>query len=201
MIHKYSLYSLNKLKSIKSALFLITLNHYINKKYFLIIIILFSFTSEQNEISLTIEGTGQLNFINEAFNLCPYEVYVNYDKKDNSFKSYDFEKSLNNVKIKFNNKIGTCQSMFEGLLNIIEIDLSNFDASEVTSMASMFNSCINLKKITFGNMKTSSVKNMEFLFYNCTKLFSIDLSNFDTSSVITMNHMFSHCESLLSLDD
>ena len=143
MIHKYSL---SELKTIKSELLLITLNHYINKKYFLIIIILFCFPSEQNEISLTIEGSGQLNFINENFNLYPYEVFVNYDKKENSIKSYDFEKSLNNVKIKFNNKIGTCQSMFEGLSNIIEIDLSNFDASEVTSMASMFNSCISLKK-------------------------------------------------------
>ena len=74
MIHKYSL---NELKTIESEFFLITLNHLINNKYFLIIIILFCFTSEQNEISLTIEGSGQLNFINENFNLYPYEVFVN----------------------------------------------------------------------------------------------------------------------------
>ena len=42
-------------------------------------------------------------------------------------KSYNFDNGLNNVTIKFNNIIASCQSMFEGISNIIEVDLSNFD--------------------------------------------------------------------------
>ena len=54
--------------------------------------------------------------------------------------------------------------MFDGLDNIKEIDISDFDASKVTSMKYMFNGCKNLEKINFGNIKTSLVTNMENLF-------------------------------------
>ena len=57
--------------------------------------------------------------------------------------------------------------MFEGVTCMIEIDLSNFDASKVTTMASMFSQYYDLEKITFGNIVTSSVKNMEQLFFSC----------------------------------
>ena len=80
--------------------------------------------------------------------------------------------------------------MFKGLINIQEIDLSEFDSSQVISMAHMFEGCSNLKKINFGNMDTSNVKNMEYLFYGCSELENLDLSNFDTSLVINMRYMF-----------
>ena len=193
--------SLNELKTIKSVLLFNIFDHYIFKKCFLIIMMLFCFTSEQFEISLVLEGTGELqNFINEGFNLFTCEVTINNERKSDNIKSYEFENGLNNVTIKFNEKIEFCQSMFEGISNIIEIDLSKFDASEVINMTSMFKDCINLEKITFGNINTSQVQSMDYLFYSCIKLSSIDLSHFDTSSVRTMEFMFAYCESLSSLD-
>ena len=48
--------------------------------------------------------------------------------------------------------------MFERLTNIIEIDLSNFDASNVRTMQYMFYGCSNLEKIEFGNINTSSLE-------------------------------------------
>ena len=90
--------------------------------------------------------------------------------------------------------------MFSYLENIIEIDLSFFDASEITSMQGMFLDCKNLEKINFGNINTSSLESMYFLFYNCQKLTSIDLSNFDTSKVKDMELMFGLCKNLKYLD-
>ena len=90
--------------------------------------------------------------------------------------------------------------MFKELSNIIYVDLSNFDTSQVTNMHSMFESCVNLEEIVFGNINTSSVNNMERLFRECKKLSSIDLSKFDTSSVTDMSCIFSYCESLKTID-
>ena len=63
--------------------------------------------------------------------------------------------------------------MFERVTSIIEVDLSNFDASKVKSMAYMFFICSNLEKINLGNIDTSSVENMRTLFSCCYSLSSI----------------------------
>ena len=125
---------------------------------------------------------------------------VNGESKSNCKKSCQFDNGLNNVTIKFDTQIESCENMFNGLLSIIEIDLSKFDASNVISMYRMFSGCTNLKKITFGNINTSLVQIMEELFFYCTNLIVIDRLNFDTLSVTTMRGMFSHCESLLSIN-
>ena len=90
--------------------------------------------------------------------------------------------------------------MFDGLGNIIEIDLSNFDFSHVTAMFGMFHECTSLKSIKFGDINTSRVNNMQGLFYNCESLTSINLSKFDTSSVTTFAGMFSFCKEIISID-
>ena len=90
--------------------------------------------------------------------------------------------------------------MFYGLGNIIEIDLSSFDFSQVTSMKSMFQECTNLISIKFGNIDTSNLNNMYWTFQSCSKLESIDLSKFDTSKVTTFEAMLSYCESIKSID-
>ena len=155
----------------------------------------------QSEIKLVIKGTGNSYFLNNTFYSTPSEVIINgetIDPPENN--KYNFKQDINYVTIKFNNQIESCENMFSGLANIIEIDLSNFDASKVKNMESMFLECSNLERINFGNINTSSVKNMKRLFKECTKLTSIDVSKFDTSSVSTMLEMFRGCESLTSID-
>ena len=126
---------------------------------------------------------------------------VNGNPVNDIIKSYYFENYANDetnlITLKFNGQIDSCSNMFNGMSNIVEIDLSNFDFSTIIDMENMFIDCINLKKIKFGNIDSSSVRNMMGLFKNCIKLESLDLSKFDTSSVTTMKEMFSHCESMI----
>ena len=159
--------------------------------------ILADFTSE---INLVIEGSGTQQLINDQFSIDPYIVIVNGEEKNSCTKTCDLVEGLNNVTLKFNVEINTCASMFKSLNNIKEIDLSNFDFSEVTSMSYMFNYCHNLIKINFGNANTSSVKNMLALFHNCSLLSSLNVSSFDTSSVTNMEGMFYFLPSLTSID-
>ena len=175
-----------------------------NDKIKFILIFLFSFlfllTQEQSEIYLIVKGTGNINFINDAFYLDPYDVIINNESKPLCKKQCAFEKDLNNVTIKFNEVLTSLKEMFKELNNIILIDLSNLDTSKVTNMDSVFTKCYNLENIIFGNINTSLVNNMNELFYFCSKLTSIDLSHFDTSKVTTMSSMFKCCESLLSIN-
>ena len=74
--------------------------------------------------------------------------------------------------------------------NILEIDLSNFDTSQVTDMSSMFQGMSNLTTLDLSNFNTSKVTNMSQMFLGIFKLTTLDLSNFNTSKVTDMYGMF-----------
>ena len=179
-----------------------SLQIYLNLEFYLIIILLFSFIKliNNSEINMIIQGNGELNILNNEFYLDPSDVIVNGVSKPECKKNCQFINGLNNVTIKFDTQIESCESMFSGIPSVIEIDLSNFDASKVKTMYEMFFNCTNLKKITFGNINTSLVENMENLFNNCKNLTTIDSLNFDTLSVKNMKRMFCFCESILSIN-
>ena len=112
----------------------------------------------------------------------------------------DNDNIINKVTLIWNQKINNCEYLFNFSTNIIEIDLSRFDTSIVTSMKSMFENCENLQFINFYGVNTSSVVKMSNMFYNCHSLISLDLSNFDTSKVQLIDKMFYECNLLTSID-
>lgn len=101
---------------------------------------------------------------------------------------------------------GSAESMFDVDINqnfvlLEELDLSDFNTSNVENMSYMFYGCSALTSITFGDdFDTSSVTNMASMFFGCSSLTSLDLSSFDTSNVTDMNNMFYNCSSLTQLD-
>ena len=89
--------------------------------------------------------------------------------------------------------------MFYLSTNIIEIDLSKFDFSKVTTMNKMFMNCSMLEKIEFGDINTSSLISMEYIFNGCSNLKSIDLSKFNTNKVTSFQYIFNDCKSITSI--
>ena len=148
-----------------------------NFKFLLIFILLniFFISKELSEINLIIKGDGvtALNFINNYYNVAPSEVIINKEIISSGVKTYIFPNGLNNVTIKFDTLIKSSNSMFKALKNITEINLSNFDFSNVEDMCNMFEECSDLEKIVFGNINTSSLKYMSMVFYNCINLASL----------------------------
>lgn len=69
-----------------------------------------------------------------------------------------------------------------------ELDLNNWDTSNVTDMKEMFYLQINLNPKLSG-WKTSKVKNMSKMFYGATS-FNQNLSKWDTSEVTDVSYMF-----------
>ena len=86
------------------------------------------------------------------------------------------------------------------LVNILDIDLSNFDTSKVTNMSGMFYRMSSLTSLNLSNFDTSRVTNMGFMFYGMRGLTTLDLSNFNTSKVTDMGGMFYNMHNLTTLD-
>ena len=129
------------------------------------------------------------------------ELYINGDKKE--YKKYFRPKKegIYTILLKFNILISDCSHMFECCSKIINIDLSNFDTTNVNNMKCMFSFCESLESLKdISKLDTIKVKNMSFLFFNCKSLKSLPhISKWDTKNVTNMRSMFSHCLSLLSL--
>ena len=91
-------------------------------------------------------------------------------------------------------------SMFQALTNLTELDMTNWDTSNVSNMDHMFYDCNSLIELDLSNWNTSNVTDMGFMFYDCTNLTSLDLTSFDTSNVTYMAYLFWWCSSLTWLD-
>ena len=63
---------------------------------------------------------------------------------------------MNSFKIIWNGiEMRDAQSMFEGCDKIMEVDLSKFDSSKVSTMDSIFKDCISLSYLNISNLITS----------------------------------------------
>ena len=144
---------------------------------------------------------ADINLFKSDYN---YEIdlYINDKKakliKDNSNWKIDYN-FINEGKypfiMVFNDTVTNMEEFFGKSTNIVSLDLSNFDSSNITSMRILFNKCKNLKEIKgLDKLITNNVRDMEGMFQYCVELEYLDLSNFDTSKVENMAFMFNHCE-------
>ena len=128
------------------------------------------------------------------------EVYIKGKKQKHTNNTYFLNRGDNIVELIWDDNITNCEYLFYLCDKITEIDLSQFDTSQVTNMRRMFSSCSSLTSLDLSNINTSQVTNMLSIFEECSSLTSLYLSNFNTSKVTDMEKMFSGCSSLISLD-
>ena len=179
-----------------------------------------------SEITLKIKGNGTQDIIYPWGTPTPSQIYINGELQSTTGKSVSLEKEENTIRMIFNSAFTSCANFFAYMNNIVEVDLSKFDASSITDMGNMFKSCSALTSLKIGKIDTSSVTSMGGMFYGCSHLTSLDLNglntsnvesmenmlyecsnlkeihmdNFDTEKVTKMNGMFFHCLSLTTLD-
>lgn len=92
----------------------------------------------------------------------------------------------------------SCSYMFKAT-NLVSIDFSNFNTSNVIYMNEMFMDSSKLTTIDILNFDTSNVQHTSHMFYNCNKLTTIDISNFNTPKLLNVNSMFALCASLTTI--
>ena len=82
--------------------------------------------------------------------------------------------------------------MFNYCSQLTELDLSNFDTSNVTNMYDMFAWCSSLTELDLSNFDISKVTDIRSMFYNCNSLRTLRLDNCsnDTISKIIKSYQF-----------
>ena len=136
----------------------------------------------------TVAPTASMNAVNIEDEESDYEIKLWLDPTDKTAYYYaEPEKVYLNTYSRnmFYSEYGT-----QKIRNILDLDLSNFDTSQVTDMNAMFDGMSNLTTLNLSNFDTSKVTNMSFMFYGMRNLTSLNLSNFDTSKVTDMSYMF-----------
>ncbi len=199
--HKIYRTIINYIKSIKDVI----LN--VNIQLIIFFIIFLPLSTSENirklstnyyEVSFTVIGEGKQKLL--GINNVPTEVYVNNIKQNsNSLNNIELKDMMNDIIVRWESR-PPCSKMFKNCENIVKIDLSNFDTSEIEDMEGMFHGCTKLRSINFGNINTEKVKKMKNMFYDCISLETLDLSKFNTQVVNEMEGMFNNAKSLLSLD-
>ena len=164
----------------------------------------------QTSVSLP-KGTTINNLIPDEATSVKFVVNSNEKSDVNLGSAYNPDASIylvvkNDTEVEFHtpaDKImanSDCSQMFYQKNQLVSIDLTNLDTSNVTNMSSMFESCSGLKSLNVSNFNTSNVTDMSQIFAFCSGLKTLDLNNFDTSKVTTMASMFHNCTGLTSLD-
>ena len=134
----------------------------------------------------------------------PEKVYLNEDSSEMFYTEYYEQEIKNILEIDLSNfdtsQVTNMREMFYDMHNLTALDLSNFDTSKVTDMSSMFYRVSNLTTLDLSNFDTSQVTDMNRMFYVMHNLTALDLSNFDTSKVTNMGYMFRDMHNLTSLN-
>lgn len=115
----------------------------------------------------------------------------------NTFK----ESLVKVVNIRCNND--TLEEAFKSCANLKEVDLSKYDATNVTSMKEMFSGCSKLTKVNMSGINTKNVIDMSGMYENCSSISSnadFGVSHLNTSGVYNMARMFNGCTSLTTLN-
>ena len=165
---------------------------------------------ERTQIINSFENVKELNNYKNKENDWKYEnkkeiednIQIRINDEIKNFRYYYRFKKQGIYKIEyiFKNPLTKTNHMFFGCKNIIKLDFSNFDTSQVTNMSNMFYNCNSLKKINLANFNTENVDNMSSMFSFRNSLLNLNLSFFNTQNVTDMSYMFIDCNSLLNLD-
>ena len=118
--------------------------------------------------------------------------------------SYGFDGCTNLVNLDLScwntSNINDMYRAFRGCYALENLNLSNFDTSKVTTMGEMFNGCSALTSLDLSSFNTAKVTTMYQMFCTCSKLVSVDMRNFNTGNVTNMRYMFYGCLALENLD-
>ena len=92
-----------------------------------------------------------------------------YKELNNNYSFYwnFFDEGIYEIKIIFNKKLCSCAGLFYYCKNMIQIDLFNFNCSNILSCYGMFYECRNIKEIKLGKIDFSLLTDFSYMFYCC----------------------------------
>ena len=151
----------------------------------------------QNEINLNsddyfIELIDKINENNSLRNLKIIET------KNGIYKP-EFSGILSS-KIIFKKNLNSLNNLFKNNKEVIKVNFSNLNMSDVGSMKSTLSGCSNLEEVNFEGINTNKLTKMRNTFENCTIIKKLDLSPLNTTNLKEMDNIFSGCNRLETID-
>ena len=98
--------------------------------------------------------------------------------------------SLNLINLVGKNVVRMSQ-MFENCYKLINLDLSNFEASP-RYMSTSFKNCHSLRTLRINKLKGGDALYPQCIFENCYSLESLDLSSFTNEDSVNLDIIFSY---------
>ena len=152
------------------------------------------------EIKLWLDPTDQTAYYYAE----PERVYLNTDSSYMFYSRYNSREIRGILEIDLSNfdtsQVTNMYGMFYDMSNLTMLDLSSFNTSKVTDMSGMFAGLLNLTTLNVSHFDTSNVTNMDAMFYGMSSLTALNVSHFDTSNVTNMDAMFYGMSSLTALN-
>ena len=105
---------------------------------------------------------------------------------------------IENLRYLNTSEVTTMEDMFKICPKLKDIDLSNFNTSNVASMSYMFY-YTGVEELDVSSFNTTKVTNMARMFCESRNLKKLDLSNFNTTNVTSAPYMFNGCRALKEL--
>ena len=121
-----------------------------------------------------------------------YQIFAWFDNNTKTIKYYS-----DGQKIFLNSD---SSKTFIGLKKLQQLDLSDFDSTNVDDMSRMFAYLENIEDLDLSAFKVKNVKNMEYMFIGMTKIQNLNLDWENESSVSSTRGMFSGLKSIRLLD-
>ena len=152
------------------------------------------------EIKLWLDPTDQTAYYYAE----PERVYLNTDSSYMFYSRYNSREIRGILEIDLSNfdtsQVTNMYGMFYDMSNLTMLDLSSFNTSKVTDMSGMFAGLLNLTTLNVSHFDTSNVTNMDAMFYGMSSLTALNVSHFNTSKVTNMDAMFYGVSNLTTLD-
>ena len=137
-------------------------------RYLLLFILIFQILSKNNYQKMSLSNSYEVtlkirtNVITAVVNNnypCPTKTYINNAEITRCHCNHVPDGSVGaKIKLVWNGPISSTRQMFSSCVEITEIDLTNFDMSDVTDMGGMFESLTYLTSLVISNLNTKKVK-------------------------------------------
>ena len=121
-----------------------------------------------------------------------YQIFAWFDNDTKAIKYYS-----EGQKIFLNSN---SSKTFIGLMELHELNMSNFDTSNVNDMSRMFAYLESIENLDLSNFKVKNVKNMEYMFIGMTNIQNLNLNWENESDVTNTRGMFSGLKSIKLLN-
>ena len=157
---------------------------------------------------MTIINSNEINLKDEDYYI---ELIDKLNENNNNLRNLKIIEIKNGIykpeisgilssKIIFKKNLNSLNNLFINNKELIKVNFTNLNMSDVGSMKSTFSGCSNLDEISFEGINTNKLTKMENTFENCINLKKLDLSPLNTTNLKVMDNLFSGCNKLETLN-